>query len=1140
MKQSKCMNDREGFKPSGCVSVRKTGRKWAVMLFLVVMGCMSFATAYSQEIKGVVVDEKGEPLVGATVLVVDGKEKAGGLNIATSVGVDGSFSIRLPNANLSLEFRYIGYVSQVIPASDVKALSLVVMKEDASMLQEVVITGMTKIDKRLFTGATDRLMADDVRLSGISELGRSLEGRAAGVSVQNVSGVFGSGPRIKVRGDTSIKGDSKPLWVVDGVIIEDVAEVNAVDLASGDVETLISSAIAGLNAADIESFDVLKDGSATSIYGARAMAGVFVVTTKKGKAGTSNITYSGEFTTRAIPSYNDFNIMNSQDQMDIYRELEQKGWLNFTNRYRARTSGIYGKMYSMINTYDPRTGKFLMDNTEAAKNAYLREAEMRNTDWFSELFSPAIDQVHSVSMSGGTEKTIYYGSLSAKLDPGWMMASHVRRYTANLNMTHNIYKNLSLNLVSRAYYVNQGAPGTQKQDINAVFSEVSRDFELNPYVYAMRTSRALDPNEFYTRDFAPFNIKDELNKNFIEKNESNLNFQGELVWSPIQGLDLKAMGAIKFAQVAMEHHIMDDSNQAEAYRAAYDQYVLGANTYLYTDPEIPEYSDPISLLPVGGIYERTDYKTLGYDFRGAFNYSKTFNYNHIANLYGGMELNSTTREKSWFTGWGRQYSMGDEPFFVYERFKRYQQENTKYFETDLTRKRNVAFFATGSYSYKGKYIINGTWRYEGSNRMGKARSARWMPTWNAALAWNAHDESFFETLKPTISNAKLRASYSLTANSGPSNLTNSMLVIGSSTPWRYHTAMKESQLYISDLENSELTYEKKHELNLGLDLGLFDNRFNMVLDVWRRNMFDLIGDIAVMGIGGSIDKDGNVAKMKSNGFDLTLNTRNIVTRDFIWSTNATFSKHTIKITELSSNARILDFITGEGYAREGYGKQALFSIPFKGLDEDGIPMVVLNDAGDVGRYVYFQDRANVNFLIYEGPAEPTINAGFGNIFKYKNLRLNVFLTGAFGNKLRLPTVFAATNNDLVSMPKEYINRWILPGDENYTNVPVLLTQRQYNKESSIRYAYSAYNYSDVRVADGSFVRLKELSLSYDLPKKWITPIGFKNLSLKIQATNLLLLYADSKLNGADPEYYSSGGVSHPVPKQYTFSLQLAL
>ena len=200
-----------------------------------------------------------------------------------------------------MKISYIGLKTQEVP---IKAGTIrILMKPDAEVLEEVVVTGMQKMDKRLFTGATQQLTADNVKLDGLPDISRGLEGRAAGVSVQNVSGTFGTAPKIRVRGATSIYGSSKPLWVVDGVIMEDAIDVGPDDLSSGDAETLISSAIAGLNSDDIESFQILKDGSATSIYGARAMAGVIVVTTKKGKAGVSKINYTGEFTTRMVPSY---------------------------------------------------------------------------------------------------------------------------------------------------------------------------------------------------------------------------------------------------------------------------------------------------------------------------------------------------------------------------------------------------------------------------------------------------------------------------------------------------------------------------------------------------------------------------------------------------------------------------------------------------------------------------------------------------------------------------------------------------------------------------------------------------------------------------------------------------------------------
>ena len=394
-----------------------------VALFLTGLA-MSVGTAFAQtEVSGTVISQDdGEPIIGASVVV------QGQAGVGTVTDIDGYFKLVIPNGK-KITISYVGMDPQTISA----APNMKIILKSSQQLQEVVVTGLQRTDRRLFTGATDKIGGDDAKLNGVADISRSLEGKAAGVSVQNVSGTFGSAPKIRVRGATSIYGSSKPLWVVDGVIMEDVSDVNADDLSSGDPETLISSAIAGLNSDDIESFQILKDGSATSIYGARAMAGVIVVTTKKGKSGQAHVNYTGEFTTRLIPSYGDFDILNSQDQMAIYKEMQDKGWLNLSSVLNNSDYGVYGKMYELINTYDKTSGMFGVANTEAARNAYLQQAEFRNTNWFEELFSTDIMQNHSVSLSGGTEKSNYYASMSAMLDPGWYLDSKINRYTFNAN-----------------------------------------------------------------------------------------------------------------------------------------------------------------------------------------------------------------------------------------------------------------------------------------------------------------------------------------------------------------------------------------------------------------------------------------------------------------------------------------------------------------------------------------------------------------------------------------------------------------------------------------------------------------------------------------------------------------------------------
>ena len=1093
-------------------------------ILLSLIGVLVFAAgafAQAKQVRGSVVDENGAAVIGASVIVK-------GTTIGVSTDQQGFFVMNnVPAKSEELQISYLGYVTQDVKIRPNMQITLV---PDEQTIESVVVTGMTKTDKRLFTGAADRLSAEDVKLSGMADISRGLEGRSAGVSVQNVSGTFGTAPKIRVRGATSIHGSSKPLWVVDGVIMEDVADISAEDLSSGDATTLIGSAIAGLNGEDIESFKILKDGSATSIYGARAMAGVIVITTKKGRAGVSHINYTGEFTYRMIPSYADFNIMNSQDQMSVYQELYNKGWLGNSRVTNASASGVYGKMYSLINAG-------LLENTVETRNRYLRKAEYRNTDWFKELFQNTVMHSHSVSITSGTEKSAYYASISALFDPGWTKTSEISRYTANLNATYNISDALTLNLITNGSYRKQKAPGTLGATTDYVTGEVKRDFDINPYSYALNTSRVLDPKEYYVRNYADFNILHELANNYIDLNVADVKFQGELKWKAFKGFEASALASVRYTGTSQEHNVREASNQANAYRAMGTTTIRDNNPLLYKDPD-DIYAVPVSILPAGGIYTRTDNRLLSYDFRFSATYNTTINNTHIINAYLGMETNQSDRQKTWFRGWGLQYDSGEIPFYDYLVFKKGKEDNSPYYEMGNTHYRNVAFFFNGTYSYKGRYTLNGTLRYEGNNALGLTTRSRWLPTWNVSGAWNVHEENFFNSISKAVSHLSLKASYSLTADR-PS-VTNALAVIQSYSPWRPSAGVTESGLTIKDLENSDLTYEKKHELNIGADLGFLDNRINLTVDWYKRDNFDLIGRVMTQGIGGQIQKYGNVATMKSRGIEFSLSTKNIKTKDFSWTTDFIYSHMKNEVTKFNTSTRAFNLVSGIGFSREGYPVNSLFSYDFRGLNEDGVPTFI-NEAGVLtSTDINFQETERFDNLVYSGPSEPTDVGSFGNIFQYKGLRLNVFITYSFGNVVRLDPVFSSIYNDLDAMPREFRNRWMTPGDERYTDVPAIVSSRQVRNDSKLSYAYNAYNYSTARIAKGDFIRMKEISLTYDFPKRWIKKLRMSNLALKIQATNLFLIYADKKLNGQDPEFFNSGGVATPVPKQFTLTLKIGL
>ena len=1119
-------------------------RLTALLMFLL----LAFGTMLAQtKITGTVISQDdGEPVIGASVLINGTK------NMGTTTDIDGKFTITVPQGK-KLKISYIGMNDIVVTPKNGMTVK---MTSNSTVMDEVVVTGVVKQDKRLFTGAAAKIDADKAKLSGVADVSRSLEGRAAGVQVTNVSGTFGAAPKIRVRGATSIYGNSKPLWVVDNVILEDNVDVTADDLASGDAKTLISSAVAGLNSDDIESFTILKDGSATSIYGARAMAGVIVVTTKRGAKGRASVNYTGEFTSRLKPSYSDYNIMNSQEMMGVYKEMADKGWLQLEKMANAQNTGVYGYMYQQLRKYDATSGQFGLANTEAARNAYLQEAEFRNTDWFDKLFSNSISQNHSVSISGGTEKSQSYFSLSLMNDPGvYVSRGNVNRYTMNANTSYDILKNLTVRLAAQGTYIEQEAPGSLNRTVDVVTGEVKRDFDINPFSYALNTSRCLDPDTRYTRFYTGFNIFDELDNNYFDINRSELTFRGEVEYKPIQtekqSLTLFGLIATRMSTNKTVHNVMDNSNQANAYRAGVDatddnSTIRDSNSLLYTDPDNDQ-ALPETVLPLGGIKMEDSYLTRSNTYRFTAQYRSDITPDHKVNLFAGTELTTVKRTYTTWTGWGYQYEYGGLTYTPYLWLKQMNEENTEYFGESFTQHNSLAYFGQVDYTLFDRYTINGTLRYEGSNRLGKATSSRWLPTWNVGLKYDLGSEPFMKNFSSWLSSAMLRGSRSLTAASGPSSVTNATAIYRTQNKWRPTTSAAESEIYIDQIANTELTFEKKYEWNVGIDLGFLNNRITVNFDAYWRDNFDEIGQVFTQGAGGVNRKWANVADMKSRGMEFSLHTENIVTKDFRWSTDFLYSTEHNEITNLNTGDRAVDLVTGAGFGVEGYTVRPIFSYQFAGLNSEGLPMVINEEGEATVGDVNFQETENLtDFLVYEGPSEPTWYGSFGNNFSYDfkkfgKLDLEVFITYSGGNKVRLDPVFRSSYSDLSSLPREFKNRWMAPGDENVTSIPAIasVNQRDRYGSYSLSTAYNAYNYSTARIAKGDFVRLKEIALTYTFPQQLVQKSGFlTRASVKLATTNLCLLYADKDLNGQDPEFVNSGGVASPISKQITATVRL--
>jgi TonB-linked SusC/RagA family outer membrane protein len=1083
-------------------------------------------------VRGKITDSTGTPIPNVSVSIK-------GSGQGTVTGPNGDYVLYNVPSRATIVISYVGYQTRELRLANGQSNLSIALVSDGSSLSDVIVTGFQRIDKKQFTGAAVKLGMDQIRTDGTLDVSRMLEGRASGVAIQNVSGTFGAAPKIRIRGATSITGDNKPLWVIDGVVLEDIVNISNDQLSSGDPNTLLGSAVAGLNPSDIESFDILKDASATALYGARAMNGVIVITTKKGKSGNLRVNYTGNFSVQLKPTYDNYDIMNSADQMSVYAELERKGALNYSAVAGRSDAGVYGKMGDLIRTVDPATGQFALANTQEARAAFLTRYATANTDWFDILFRNSLLQEHALSLSHGTDKAQSYFSASFSNDQGWTIADRVRRFTVNMNNTYNFSGRLSAGFKMTGSVRQQRAPGTISRRSNPVEGAYDRDFDINPFSYALNTSRALtayDENgdlEYFRRNYTDFNIINEVKNNYIDLTLTDVALNGTLRYKIAPWLNYDFNGAVRYVKATKEHQITENSNQANAFRAAPNAEIAQKNRYLYRDPDNPV-ADPVSVLPYGGFYNTDQDELKNYTFRNTLSFDKTFGTLHHIEAFGGQEVKYSDRQNANNTGFGYQYENGGIPFVDYRIIKQFVENSLQYYGRSNQFERFVGYFGNLRYSYNNRYVLEGTIRRDGSNRLGRSKDARWLNSYTVAGRWNAAEEDFIRNIS-AISYLTVRASYGLNANYG--DATNSLAVLRTQLTNRPYLTDKQLSVAIEDLENSDLTWEKKYETNVGIDLGLFQNRLNFTVDAYQRRSLDLISLIRTSGIGGQVTKAANYADLKSHGIEFSVGGKPLVTKDFFWETNFTFSYNTNKITRAENFPIVFDLVVPEGGALVGYPVRGLFSIPFVGLDKNGIPLFS-SDKGDTSSGVYLQSD-KIGFLKYEGPVDPTIVGGFTNSFTYKNFKFSFHISYQAGNKIRLNPAFRSGYSDLDALPRDFVNRWELPGDEKITNIPSITdAYAEFGLTGAGSYPYNNYNYSTARVVDGSFVRLKTVRLSYAIPTRLISNTAFKNVSVDVAANNLWLIYSDPALNGQDPEFFNAGGVALPINKQVTLSLKL--
>ena len=1127
--------------------------------FLLIVVTLFFFTFYSSNaqegklVTGKVTDEYGIPIESASVIV---QEK----NKGVVTDLNGLYSISLSPNDL-LQFSFIGYKTQSILVGLQSVINITLL-EDLEVLDNVVVTGFQNIDRELFTGSSQRLKAADIKLDGVPDITQALEGRAPGVAVQNVTGSFGAAPRITIRGSSSILGDSKPLWIVDGAIQESIVDISFTDLVGGDINSLLSSALAGLNPDDIESFEVLKDASAGALYGARALNGVIVITTKSGKRNqTPTFTYASEYAIRAIPSYNDYDILDSQETLAIYRQMAatNTGFLTLPALIGARNSGVYGLLANALNTRDSE-GNFLAENTPEGRATYLRQFELANTDWFKELFNSSPTQTHTVAFSSGSENSTSYASLGYYSDTGWTIADKVSRLTGNLRNTFYLGKEgnkdrLKLTTQLNGSIRNQRAPGSFERQTDQFFGGFNREFDINPFSYALNTSRAVRPRdnngnlEFVRQNWTPFNILKETENNFVDLDVIDVKFQTKIDYEINENLDYAFLGSARYVSSSNNHSVTEFSNAAETYRSD-DDSVRNLNTFLFTDPD-DIVSFPRSVLPSGGILTERENSLTTYTFRNTLEYKKRFNELHGLTVYSGQEFRHIDRSNSFNTGYGYQFSRGGTVFTDPDILRKTIIEGNNYFGAAQTRNREVTFFTQLSYDYNRKYILNVSGNYEGSNRAGKSKGNRWLPTYSVAARWNIDRESFMEDSK-VFNNLTLKLGYGLTGLIA-NNASNNEAIFRNRVTDRGRIEDRENYINIDDLENSELTWEKAIEYNVALEAGLYDNRIVLGIEAYYKDGIDLIDLVRSSGVGGETLKLGNNSDLVTKGLEFQISSNNIKNDNFSWNTGFNISFLDQEITRVEQAPNVFDFVAGQGFGNAvGFAPNSLFSYNFEGLTSleldssgrvvtpGGLPIFTSAADNPDGR-INFQDTDNpLAYLKHEGSLLPNVTGGLSNNFSYKNFDLSFFISFSAGNKIRLDPYYSSVYNDTSIFPQEFVNRWLVPGDENRTSIPAIPSTQTIARigANAIRQMYNAYNFSSERIADGDFIRMKNITLGYSFSQGFINNIGLSSLRMSLQSTNPFLIYSDKKLGGQDPEFVRSGGVAFPITTLYTFTLNI--
>ncbi|MCT4647732.1 MAG: SusC/RagA family TonB-linked outer membrane protein [Carboxylicivirga sp.] len=1069
----------------------------------------------SWKLTGQVMDDNGEILVGVNVV-----EKGNRQN-GTITDPNGKFSIYVKKGSV-LTFSYIGFDINEVSINDEKVLK-VMMHEQIMDVSEVVITGYQKIEKRKMSSAISSIEGEKILEGNQLTVDNMLQGKVAGLHIINQTSTPGAAPKIRIRGASSISGNREPVWVVDGVVLDDPVQISAQELNSLDNVNLIGNAISGINPSDIERIDVLKDASATAIYGSKAANGVIVITTKMGKAGNFSVNISSHNSVRLRPDYANLDRMNSQQRIDVSKEIYDRGLTFNYDPGRVAYEGALLNLYDGIINQD----QFVSE---------VQKMSAANTDWYNELFETSFTTKNNVSISGGSEKMQYYYSMAYAKDNANLKNTGVEQFNTRANLSWRLNDKFKLNFRLSA-------------------ASADKDYQhtsIDPYEYAYNTSRAIrayddQGNDFryikglgYNKTPLYFNINEELRETGRNVRYSNVNLISQLNYDVNDALRVSGMVSLAQSKTKDEKWATEESYYIAELRGLNygDPYLVGDKFDHYRNSTLVK-------LPYGGELVTSNHENVKVTGQLKTEYFKRFNQKHEINSMLGTEVSSSTYNGLTTTNRGYLRDRGHSFVNLNPMLWRgYSEWMESYSPSVVDNVSNFAsLFGTFTYTYDERYSFNGNIRVDGSNKFGQDKSARFLPIWSVSGRYNLSNEALFDNVN-WLNLFAIRASYGIQGN-----------VHQDQTPYLIASLGKldgRSNEYISKLvrlPNDQLTWEKTISYNIGAEFAIFKGRLSGDLDYYKKIGKDQIISKKVSGTTGANTMTLNAGDVVNKGWEFTLKGSIIQKQDFRWALNLNAFYNDNEITsgglkhnEEGRNESYQDYYSGD-IIMNGNPINGFYSYRYNGLDNNGLPTF----AGTERDETMTNDEYMMSVFTYSGKMIPDFSGGFGTSINYKGWSLDADFVFNVGNKIRLNNLYRSTAQRLPrpeqNMSVEFVNRWQNEGDEEHTDIPVLTNDDLaiVMEDNGIRYAmnkWEMYNYSDLRVVSGDYLKLRQLRLRYELPKVICKKVFCERIGLNINASNLFT-WADPELKGRDPEQISLGSGAVPTTKTFTFGFDVS-